>query len=117
VTNHVVSGTLLSGTIHMGDTLLLGPDSLGAFTQCAIKGIQRKRVNVAAVMAGQSASLALKKIKRTFLRRGMVLVSREVEPHACWEFEAEVLVLYHSSVWISLDSPQFCLTLFCYSQL
>jgi GTPase len=89
---------MLSGVVHAGDSLLLGPDSFGQFTSCLIKSIQRKRVNVSSATAGQSASFALKKIKRSSIRKGMVLVGKELNPKAAWEFEAEVLILYHSSV-------------------
>lgn len=41
----VVSGTVSSGIVHVGDTLLLGPDSFGNFAPTIIKSIQRKRVN------------------------------------------------------------------------
>lgn len=34
-------------------------------------------------------------IKRSQIRKGMVMVDRQVKPQACWEFEAEVLVLHH----------------------
>jgi GTPase len=70
----VVSGNIVSGIVHVGDTLLLGPDSLGAFVPTVIKSIHRKRVNVPCALAGQGASFALKKIKRAGLRKGMVMV-------------------------------------------
>ncbi|KAJ8978656.1 hypothetical protein NQ317_019092 [Molorchus minor] len=37
--------------------------------------------------AGQTASFALKKIKRSQIRKGMVMVSPALNPQACWEFE------------------------------
>ena len=77
-----------------------------------VKSIQRKRVGVNWVGAGVSASFALKKVKRSGVRKGMVLVSKAVlykaptdktegekvmEAAAVWEFDAEVVVLYHST--------------------
>ena len=47
------------------------------------------------VRGGQTASFALKKIKRSQIRKGMVMVSSELNPQACWEFEGEILVLHH----------------------
>lgn len=91
----VVSGTCLQGVIKLNDTLMLGPDPLGQFTQIAIRSIHRKRMNVKEVRAGQTASFSLKKIKRSQIRKGMVMVSPELKPHACWEFEGEILVLHH----------------------
>ncbi|KAI8912536.1 P-loop containing nucleoside triphosphate hydrolase protein [Gorgonomyces haynaldii] len=93
----VVSGTIASGIVHAGDTLLLGPDSLGQFVPTVVKSIQRKRVNTTAAYAGQSASFALKKVKRSCITKGMVMVSKSMEPKAVMEFEAEVLILYHST--------------------
>ena len=34
-------------------------------------------------------------IKRSSIRKGMVMVSPRLEPKACWEFEGEILVLHH----------------------
>lgn len=91
----VVSGTCLQGVIRLNDTLLLGPDALGHFIAIAIKSIHRKRMTVAEVRGGQTASFALKKIKRSQIRKGMVLVSPELNPKACWEFDGEIVVLHH----------------------
>lgn len=91
----VVSGTCLQGIIRLNDTLLLGPDPVGHFIPISIKSIHRKRMNVAEVRGGQTASFALKKIKRSQIRKGMVLASPEVNPKACWEFDGEIVVLHH----------------------
>ncbi|XP_073246233.1 GTP-binding protein 1-like [Porites lutea] len=91
----VVSGTCLRGTIRLNDTLLLGPDPIGQFQPIQVKTIHRKRMPVRELRAGQTASFALKKIKRSQIRKGMVMVDKQVKPQACWEFEAEVLVLHH----------------------
>lgn len=91
----VVSGTTLQGTIKLNDTLLLGPDALGHFQPISVKSIHRKRMNVREVRGGQTASFALKKIKRSQIRKGMVMVSPDINPQACWEFEGEILVLHH----------------------
>jgi hypothetical protein len=91
----VVSGTTLRGHIRLGDTLLLGPDTLGQFSPIVIKSIHRKRMPVREVKAGQTASFALKKLKRSQLRKGMVMVSPQLEPKACWEFEGDILILHH----------------------
>ncbi|OZJ05298.1 hypothetical protein BZG36_01945 [Bifiguratus adelaidae] len=101
----VVSGVVMSGVCHTGDNMLIGPDSLGHFERTSIRSIQRKRVNVPIAYAGQSASFALKKVKRSQLRKGMVMLSAPEKddkdtshlPKAYRTFEAEVLVLYHST--------------------
>ncbi|XP_029446059.1 GTP-binding protein 1 isoform X2 [Rhinatrema bivittatum] len=91
----VVSGTTLRGLIKLNDILLLGPDPLGSFVSIAVKSIHRKRMPVKEVRGGQTASFALKKIKRSSIRKGMVMVSPRLNPQASWEFEAEILVLHH----------------------
>lgn len=39
--------------------------------------------------------LPLAQIKRSSIRKGMVMVSPKLNPQATWEFEAEILVLHH----------------------
>ncbi|EDX07626.1 GD25410 [Drosophila simulans] len=78
-----------------GDCLMLNPHAEDSFVPITIKSIHRKRMNVARVRCGQTASFALKKIKRAYLRKGMVMVSQDLKPQACWEFEGEILVLHH----------------------
>ena len=52
----------MQGVIHMNDTLLLGPTSLGEFIPVTVRGIHRKRMPVKEVRGGQTASFALKKV-------------------------------------------------------
>lgn len=88
----VVSGIVKSGVIHEGDNVLIGPDPLGQFTPTAIRSIQRKRIGVPAAVAGQSASFALKKVKRKDVRKGMVVLPKvegEPNPKVHREFIAE----------------------------
>jgi len=91
----VVSGTTLRGTVRSNDSLLLGPDPLGHFQTIAVKSIHRKRMPVTEVKSGQTASFSLKKIKRSQIRKGMVMVSPTLDPECCYEFEGEILVLHH----------------------
>ncbi|KAJ2159736.1 hypothetical protein GGF46_002815 [Coemansia sp. RSA 552] len=101
----VVSGVVRKGVVRMGDSVWLGPDYNGVFVPTVIRGIQRKRVDVQAGLPGQSVSLAVKKISRSQVRKGMVVLGREELPHnapvvpptASSTFEAEVVVLYHST--------------------
>lgn len=93
----VVGGTVMSGTVHTGQTMLLGPDGTGAFYPVQIKSIHSQRVLVKDVSAGMSTSLALKKIKRSAIRKGMVLVALDSKPQSTLFFESDVVVLYHST--------------------
>ncbi|EGX89745.1 GTP-binding protein 1 [Cordyceps militaris CM01] len=99
-TGTVVSGIIKSGVIHEGDTVVIGPDSLGQFMPTAIRSIERKRLRVPAASAGQSVSFALKKVKRKDVRKGMVVLPKpegEVPPVVHRDFVAEVLILSHAT--------------------
>ncbi|CRK25909.1 hypothetical protein BN1723_013743 [Verticillium longisporum] len=96
----VVSGIVKSGVIHAGDNILIGPDSLGQFMTTNIRSIERKRLGVPAASAGQSASFALKKIRRKDVRKGMVVLPKlegQPNPKVHKEFIAEVLILSHAT--------------------
>lgn len=94
----VVAGTVKRGFITGGAQLLLGPDiGDGTFKPCQVKSIHYKRLPVGRVVAGQTAALALKKVKRAQVRKGMVLVSEALKPHASWEFDADIAILTHST--------------------
>ncbi|KAL9618054.1 MAG: hypothetical protein Q9160_007183 [Pyrenula sp. 1 TL-2023] len=94
----VVSGVVKSGVIHAGDTILLGPDSLGQFTTTTIRSIERKRIPVPVCSAGQSASFALRRIRRKDVRKGMVVLPKlDTPPKVHREFVAEVLILSHAT--------------------
>ena len=86
----VVSGVVKSGMIHAGETVLVGPDSLGQFTNTVVKSIERKRIPVNVTSAGQSASFALKRVRRKEVRKGMVVLKKmDNPPEVHREFVAE----------------------------
>ncbi|KAI9718026.1 MAG: hypothetical protein M1812_004284 [Candelaria pacifica] len=94
----VVSGVVKSGLIHAGDAVLIGPDSLGQFTQTTIRSIERKRIPVPVCSAGQSASFALKRVRRKEVRKGMVVLPKlDTPPKVHRDFVAEVLILSHAT--------------------
>ena len=102
----VVSGVVKSGIVHAGDTVLVGPDSLGQFTTTTIRSIERKRIPVPVCSAGQSASFALRRVRRKDVRKGMVVLMAKSDanpnapisqPKVHREFVAEVLILSHAT--------------------
>ncbi|KAF3483439.1 uncharacterized protein GIQ15_02763 [Arthroderma uncinatum] len=94
----VVSGVVKAGAVHTGDSVLVGPDSLGQFKGTVIKSIERKRIHVHACSAGQSASFALKGVRRKDVRKGMVVLPKLDRPPKVYrEFVAEVLILSHAT--------------------
>ena len=55
------------------------------------------RPHLVQVVAGQTAALALKKVRRGAVRKGMVLVDVKNAPVACWEFDADIAILTHAT--------------------
>lgn len=94
----VVNGIIHAGILRVGQPVLLGPDANGNFTPTIIRDMQRKKAPVTKAEAGQSVSLALKRIKRAEVRKGMVIVSKsDTPPKAVRQFEGQVLILYHNT--------------------
>ncbi|CAK7222072.1 hypothetical protein SCUCBS95973_004717 [Sporothrix curviconia] len=100
----VVSGIVRSGVVHAGDSVWIGPDANGHFTATSIRSIERKRLGVPAASAGQSASFALKKMRRKDVRKGQVVLHKTADDHTpaeppqvYREFVAEVLILSHAT--------------------
>jgi GTPase len=93
----VVGGTVMSGVVSVNQNMLLGPDGNGLFIPVQVKSVHTKRMPVKQAYAGQSAGFALKKVKRSLIRKGMVMVDISSKPKATWSFEADVIILYHST--------------------
>ncbi|GLC40915.1 hypothetical protein PLESTF_001055800 [Pleodorina starrii] len=55
----VVSGTLVSGMVRVGQELLLGPTAAGDFTRVVVRQLQRSHVQVKQVRAGQTCTIAI----------------------------------------------------------
>lgn len=108
----VVGGTVMAGAVQANETMLLGPDGNGAFVPVQIKSVHSKRVPVKQVVAGMSAGFALKKVKRSTIRKGMVLVPVNSNPQPTIYFEADVIILYHSTTIHKNYQPVIqCLTM------
>ncbi|XP_016355830.1 GTP-binding protein 2-like isoform X3 [Sinocyclocheilus anshuiensis] len=95
----VVGGTLYSGICREGEQLVVGPTDAGQFRELAVCSIQRNRSGCRVLRAGQAATLALGDFDRSLLRKGMVMVSPEMNPTICWRFEAEIVLLFHAKTF------------------
>ncbi|XP_041723077.1 GTP-binding protein 2 isoform X1 [Coregonus clupeaformis] len=95
----VVGGTLYSGICHEGEQLVVGPTDSGQFLKLTVCSIQRNRSACRVLRAGQAATLALDTFDRSLLRKGMVMVSPEMNPTICWLFEAEIVLLFHAKTF------------------
>ncbi|KAI6046024.1 P-loop containing nucleoside triphosphate hydrolase protein [Pisolithus marmoratus] len=98
----VVNGILNSGRVKTGEAILFGPDANGHFQSTVIRSMQRKRADVFSAEAGQCVSLALKRVKRVSVRKGMVIVHKvrctaRRSTKATRRFEGQVLILYHNT--------------------
>uniref|UniRef100_A0A3B5KPR3 Tr-type G domain-containing protein n=1 Tax=Xiphophorus couchianus TaxID=32473 RepID=A0A3B5KPR3_9TELE len=82
-----------------GDHLVVGPTELGQFHKLTVGSIQRNRSACRVLRAGQAATLALGNFDRSLLRKGMVMVSPEMDPTICWMFEAEIVLLFHAKTF------------------
>ncbi len=100
ILDHLDCSHMTVGLVHTGDTVLIGPDSLGQFTTTKVRSIERKRIQVPACSAGQSSSLALRNVRRKDVRKGMVVMHKpdaNFTPKVYREFVAEVLILSHAT--------------------
>ncbi|KAH9489526.1 GTP binding protein [Bulinus truncatus] len=92
----IVGGIIHRGSIREGDRLFLGPSDIGSYREVKVKTVHRNRVPCRLIQAGQAACVALLDIERKDIRKGMVLVSPESPLQCCYEFEADIYVLFHS---------------------
>lgn len=99
----VVSGLVKAGTIKPNTQLLLGPDKGDQYKLVSVKSIHVNRVVVNQCTAGEFACLAIRPtnkkdiLSRDEFRKGMVLVDPSLQPEPIWEFEADVVILHHST--------------------
>lgn len=89
----VVSGSITSGAINVGDTVKLGPKEDGSFIETKARSIEIHYHQVEQATAGQLVSIAIRNVNANQVRRGMVLTSEDMDPTR--EFEAEVMILNH----------------------
>uniref|UniRef100_T1IIR6 Tr-type G domain-containing protein n=1 Tax=Strigamia maritima TaxID=126957 RepID=T1IIR6_STRMM len=93
----VVGGLLTKGIIREEDELTIGPTDDGKYLKCTVHSVHRNRRPCRVVRAGQSATLALKNCDILTPRRGMVLLSTNVNSQPCLYFQANIYVLFHTT--------------------
>lgn len=92
----VVSAMVYTGSVKVNKHVYIGPYDNGSFGKVRIKSIHYKRVDTGEVQSGIHATFALQGIKRTDVRKGMVLLDSGTSG-ASRMFRAEIYVLYHST--------------------
>ena len=99
----IYAGVVVSGKIEVNQKLLMGPTIEGEFKMVQIREIQFLRVTVNEICCGNSCSLKLKSLDKTFdlntdnFRKGMVLLDPDTKLEPTMEFEVEALIVHHSS--------------------
>lgn len=96
----VLSGTLTSGHVTIGNVLTLGPDMKGDFRNVTVKSIHYKRAGVEEISSGNSCCFHVKAkeaLKSADIRKGMVLLDKDNNYKAAMEFDAEVVILHHAT--------------------
>jgi GTPase len=99
----IYAEVIVSGKIEVNQKLLMGPTIEGEFKMVQIREIQFLRVTVNEICCGNSCSLKLKSLDKTFdlntdnFRKGMVLLDPETKLEPTMEFEVEALIVHHSS--------------------
>ena len=99
----VLSGVMKSGAAKINQVALLGPDKAKGFKSVTLKSIHINRVPAEIAVAGQFACFSIKptkntdKLTREEIRRGMVLIDPGLKPEPVWEFEADMVILHHST--------------------
>lgn len=91
----VVAGSMLRGTVKEDEELLMGPTTIGQFLPVTITSIRRNRAPCRIARAGQGASLSLDGMSKDNIRKGMVIVSTDLNPQCYAGFDATVCLLYH----------------------
>ena len=96
----VVAGTLLRGSVQIGDTVYIGPNSVGEYRETVIRSIHFKRINVVEATAGHYVCFGLKKIPKPWVKKGMVIVSNKEDCRVIRTFKADINILqsHHTTI-------------------
>src|SRR3990167_1045892 len=91
----------MNGTVEINTELLIGPDIKGEFQKIRVRTIECKRVRVPKVTSGKYVCICIQGIDKNLVRKGMFLVSEELNPKATWEFTAKIYITTGNSVHIT----------------
>ncbi|KAI8370230.1 P-loop containing nucleoside triphosphate hydrolase protein [Blakeslea trispora] len=97
----VIGGLLSQGRVNVKEhqDYYLGPNAKGEFAKVNVVSIHRHRMPVHFVHCGQTATLAIEFPQEPIawkIHRGMVLLGTEDYPQCYFEFEADLVVLFHA---------------------
>ena len=97
----VLGGHLINGTISVGDKLLIGPYT-GSYDQIIIRSVYSKKTPVQRVSSGSYVCLGVKKVDKTNIKKGNVIISNKNEKLIIKKFVAEITVLRTHSTTVKI---------------
>ena len=97
----VIGGHLVSGTVEVGDKLLIGPNN-GEYEPLQIRSIYCKKIPMQKVEYGSYICIGVKKIERSLIKRGNVVISTNNTPLVVKEFKASISVLRTHSTTVKV---------------
>jgi GTPase len=95
----VVGGHLMSGTVSVGDKLLVGPHS-GFYDNVVIRSIHCKKTPLQTVSHGSYVCFGIKKSDKVNIGKGNVIISNKNEKLIIKRFTAEITILRTHSTTI-----------------
>ena len=95
----VLGGHLLSGTVKVGDKLLIGPNN-GEYDNVIIRSIHCKKISLQTVTSGSYVCFGIKKIDKNNIKRGNVIISSNAPKLVVKVFTAKITVLKTQSTTI-----------------
>lgn len=95
----VVGGNLITGTLRIGDKLLLGPIN-GKFENVLVRSLQCKRVPIDKVDFSSYVCIGVRNIDKDRLRKGQVIISPKSKPISATVFKAEIKILKSHSTTV-----------------
>lgn len=88
----VLGGHMISGTVKIGDKLLIGP-YMGNYENIVVRSIYCKKMPLQTVSGESYVCFGVKKIERSNIKRGNVIISQPTQKLIVKKFIAEVNVL------------------------
>ncbi|ARF09802.1 GTP binding translation elongation factor [Indivirus ILV1] len=112
----VVSGIVRGDKIFVGSEMLLGPFNTGEFKRIRVWSVHNNNKEVVHYIDDRSRGcLAIKSLDKkdeinpALIRKGLVIISKNVKQKVCYQFTADVEILNHSSV----ISPHYTPVIHC----
>ncbi|MHA2229195.1 MAG: GTP-binding protein [Candidatus Thorarchaeota archaeon] len=94
-TNVVVTGTVKAGVFKKGQTVVVGPNTGGNFSEGRLFSVEMFKKRVGIVRMGDLFGFDIKDVDKHDVRRGQVVADPDEELTSCRVFEANIVVTRH----------------------